>query len=202
MKDFYFSKGNHKLSKYILVWNLPRIITCPGAGACKDWCYEKKVEAMYPAAVECRKRNYEFSKRMWWWEKVLKYLNKRPEPYVRIHECGDFYSERYFRDWLDIANVSKKIFFAYTKSFKILENTRHNYLNRQNLILFQSYGSKYDDLIIPDLHTARTLDERMTRHSNEKTCPYHKEDFTKCGEYCVYCMTQSDRAKHVAFRRH
>jgi hypothetical protein len=198
--DFFFSKGNHKLSKDILIWNLPRLITCPGAGECKDWCYEKKIERMYLGAVASRMRNYKFSQQKGWWIKVIKYLEGRPEHYVRIHESGDFYSRRYFQDWLDIITLSRgNTFYAYTKSFKILSLKLPL---PSNLILFQSYGSNNDDLINPNGNTARVLDDRMVRHRGEKLCPYHKADFTKCGESCSYCMTKPNKVKHVAFRRH
>ena len=52
-------KGNHKLSRSIGIWTLPRH-TCIGAGICKKYCYAKKMENM-PNVKISRKNKYQLS---------------------------------------------------------------------------------------------------------------------------------------------
>jgi hypothetical protein len=187
----YFSKGNHKLSKNVLIWNLPRLTTCPGAGACKDWCYEIKIERMYKNTRPCREQNLRESKKIGFTSEVMDYLQNRKEKYVRIHESGDFYSQEYFDKWWYIALLmKKKVFYTYTKSFNL-------YLGilPYNFHVIQSYGSKWDEKIDPAKSTFKVMPKGIIPNKGEFLCPGKG-----CGDTCLMCM--SSGPKHIVVYQH
>lgn len=55
--------GNHKIDKAFAVWSLPCQSTCPASTQfCREHCYAKKAEAVYPGVLETRIDSYVFSK--------------------------------------------------------------------------------------------------------------------------------------------
>jgi hypothetical protein len=85
---------------------------------------------------------------------------------VRIHDAGDFFSEQYVRDWLEIAERSPDVlFYAYTKEVTMFRSIREVDAVPNFRYLF-STGGLQDDLIDPlmDRHadvfpTADAIDE-------------------------------------------
>lgn len=135
-----FQDGNKKLAAddaiAFIVFSLPAVLTCPGATLlCMRNCYARRDERFIGARTG-RIINYLISKRDDF-ESVLytsihnkiytkkgdlrkKYRGK--EIVFRIHESGDFYSERYMRAWFKVAAMFPDVtFFAYTKSFRTFD---------------------------------------------------------------------------------
>lgn len=96
-------KGNHKLSKDILIWNLPSGKTCPGSGECSKYCYAKKAERQYPGVRASRDHNLKLCQEKDFIDAMVTHLSARKESICRIHESGDFYSKEYFNKWKEIA---------------------------------------------------------------------------------------------------
>src|SRR6056297_161467 len=124
----YLGKGNSKLSKSVLIWNLPAIKTCPNCGRCKDTCYARKAEKLYPQVLPCRERNLESTKHPLFIDNMVIAICKaqvnakkyKPKS-VRIHESGDFYNMKYFFDWLEIAKrLPDLTFWSYTKNTQVM----------------------------------------------------------------------------------
>ena len=63
---------------------------------------------------------------------------------VRIHDAGDFYNQRYYNNWCDIARrLPDHIFYAYTKALNLdLYSGKPD-----NLRIIQSLGGKHDGLV-------------------------------------------------------
>jgi len=117
-----------------LIWNLPAMITCPGATAdCMRNCYARKAER-FESVRRSRARNLAWARRADFVDAMTAALNdklftkagKLRKPYkgkkvvFRVHESGDFFGKAYIRAWFEIARRFPEIqFFAYTKSFKI-----------------------------------------------------------------------------------
>jgi hypothetical protein len=115
------SLGNTKLPKTTEIFNLLRMVTCPGAtDLCKQKCYAVKAERQYSIVRLHRGDMYQLSGTdafAWLLETALSRLPATVTA-VRIHESGDFYSQRYIDIWLDvIRNFPKLPFYAYTKSY-------------------------------------------------------------------------------------
>ena len=80
--------------------------------------------------------------------------------YVRIHESGDFYSEEYFKAWME---VSKRMpdtkFYAYTKAVNYVKKYKSDIDKLPNFTLTLSYGGKQDDEIDEiDIKNVKVMD--------------------------------------------
>lgn len=86
------------------------------------------------------------------WE--LEKLKKRPK-YFRIHDSGDFYSDKYLRKWCDIIWNNPDIhFYCYTKEISRMLRYMGDIPDDRipNFTVCFSYGGKQDHLINPDIH--------------------------------------------------
>lgn len=178
------SIGNSKLSKNILIWNLPRLLTCPGAGACKDWCYEIKIERRYRVTQPYRQRNLCTSKDPKFARMVVDYLREKKQPYVRIHESGDLYNQKYLNRWKEIARLTpNKQFYCFTKSMHLDLWTNLP----PNLQIIQSTGSKWDSKIDWTKATNRVLYKGIQPSASETLCADGG-----CGDTCSLCINTSN----------
>jgi len=190
--------GNLKLSKRQAIWTLPSGITCIGAGECAKWCYSRKAERCYKRARASREWKLEVSKKANFVLVMVNAILNSKRKIVRVHQDGDFYSQDYLEKWKNIARLLPNVtLYAFTKSFEL-----DLWVGLpKNFIIIQSFGSRYDGKIDTKRNTARVVDTQAEIGKKEYTCPYHEETFTKCGEYCTYCMTRG-KIKHVAFLKH
>ena len=136
-------------------WNLPTGTTCPFALECKVTvdrktgkfdvyrgaykCYAASPER-FPGVREHRWKNFEY----------LKSGNKIEIPKnctsIRIHSAGDFFNQKYFDDWVLLAEENPDIeMWAYTKSLRYWVKRINEIPN--NLVLTASYGGREDYLI-------------------------------------------------------
>ena len=192
----YFTKytalkrGNKKLGKNILNFNLPPIKSCMNAESCKKDCYAVKSYRMYPSVKNYQdimqffalndldtlqnKIESELSNPKKWFENV-----------VRIHSSGDFITQDYLNMWI---NISKKFphikFYAYTKVNKILNfsNTPKN-LNVINSFIPTKQGDKLN---------FGKLDyvKKLRAESKGIICPPTRGKNLTCEE-CKYCFDKS-----------
>ena len=133
------SEGNKKLvpTKEVryLIWSIPAIVTCPYATEhCKAACYAIKAERAYPSCRRSRQAHYIDTMRADFIDRMIFTIQAnldRPcyksakKIVVRIHESGDFYSERYTNYWIEIAKHfagdKRVVFMAYTKSVRFFQ---------------------------------------------------------------------------------
>lgn len=136
-------------------WNLPTGSTCPFALECKVTvdrqtgkfdvskglyrCYAASPER-FPAVRKHRWDNFEF---------VLNggvpEITKKCRA-VRIHASGDFFNQKYFDMWIELAKNNPGVeFWAYTKSLKYWVSRLGEIPD--NLTLTASYGGRDDQLI-------------------------------------------------------
>ena len=136
-------------------WNLPTGHTCPYAVECfvsvdretgkfsnnstAYRCYASSSER-FPSARLSRWRNFDYIK-----GGGIPEIPKKAE-HIRIHGAGDFFSQKYFDMWLQIARDNPTVeFWAFTKSLKFWVNRINDI--PENLVLTASYGGKDDNLI-------------------------------------------------------
>jgi len=136
-------------------WNLPTGSSCPCAKECKVTvdrdtgkfdiakgqyrCYAAGPER-FPGVREYRWRNFDFAKKGG--------KPKIPEACkaIRIHAAGDFFNQKYFDTWLEVAAENPSVeMWAYTKSLSYW--TRRIDQIPANLTLTASYGGTQDHLI-------------------------------------------------------
>jgi hypothetical protein len=150
-----FIKNTKYYTGTVYEWNLPAGTTCPFAKECKVCvdrvtgkfdikrgqfrCYAASAER-FPAVREHRWNNYEFVR-----AGLVPVLPKDAK-HVRIHASGDFYSQKYFDTWLQIARDNPDVkFWAFTKSLTYWV-ARMGAIP-ENLILTASWGGLLDNLI-------------------------------------------------------
>lgn len=195
--------------KNIMVWNLPAVLTCPGASEwCKSVCYNG--DGYYRPevfVVPQWKANYEaFIQDPTKLEsRVNDQLAESAKPAgVRIHSSGDFFSPDYVQFWSRIvANNPEVTFWGYTRSWEspkirpALESLRQH----QNIELFASIDPtmsvapegwrlsyvkdpQYPDFSIPE---------------NLVQCPEEVQENVTCAS-CSFCLRKSTRG--VLFNVH
>ena len=176
MKNYLkFSKGNKKLNKDTLIFDLPAGKTCLGANECHSFvtvkdgkrtiqdganckfrCYAASQEVLYTAVYEKRKYNLELiqntlnSENGFYktYELINESLHKsinKNIKKVRIHSSGDFFSGEYLRCWFAVARLNPQLKF-YCYS-KSLNLFGTNVSLPSNFYLTASVGGKYDALI-------------------------------------------------------
>ena len=117
----YISTSNHKMN--IPTWSLPSGKTCPGkTKQCRKFCYALKAEVQYPGCLPCRENNLSESKKSDFADKMISKFKRAKKVhkvgYLRIHESGDFYNQKYLDNWIEISKAYPKVtFLAFTKSF-------------------------------------------------------------------------------------
>ena len=173
--DLTFSQANAKLvamakrlAKRIKAFTLPSGWTCPAAKDCLSKadretgkitdgpdtifrCFSASSEAQYKNTRNMVWRNFDAIRTSKGDDLELADLlqSQLPKAFdiLRIHVGGDFFSQKYFDAWLEVARrMPEKHFYAYTKSLNF-------WLKRvdeipPNFALTASRGGKYDDLIV------------------------------------------------------
>ena len=136
-------KGNVKLP-FVSFSTLP-VITCPGAGKCKEYCYSFK--AWRHAGAYCRqlqntiliKHNRELI--------AKSFLAIAPNCTVRLYVDGDFDSQSTLDFWFGLMDQRKDLnVYGYSKSWHLFLS--HNAMNKpfpSNYCLNISDGSIFDD---------------------------------------------------------
>jgi hypothetical protein len=149
---------NKKMQKAgVLTYNfsLPAISTCPGASACKSFCFAALEQIRYPSALAYRERMLELAKSGQLVTSISQELDKLvakakgKRVAIRIHASGDFYSAGYLLQWATIAQLYPDIsFYAYTKSIAIVKHLQtQGWVAPSNLIVIFSLSGKQDRLI-------------------------------------------------------
>ena len=166
-----FSKGNGKLSKDTLIFNLPAGKTCPGAMFCKSFavvddngkrkiqdgpytefrCFAASSEVQYDAVFENRASNLQMivdaikhGIAADLINNSIQFHRTRNTKKVRIHESGDFFSGAYLDAWIEVAHRNPDLkFYCYSKSLQLFLNFKLP----ANFFMTASYGGKFDYLI-------------------------------------------------------
>jgi hypothetical protein len=166
-----FTKGNAKLGKQTLIFNLPAGKTCPGALFCKSFavvdangkrsiqdgehtifrCFAASSEVQYDAAFYNRAQNLQMvsdaikdgSAADLIHNSIQEHRTKNTK-LVRIHESGDFFSGAYLDAWIEVAHRNPDLkFYCYSKSLQLFLNFKMP----ENFYMTASYGGKFDYLI-------------------------------------------------------
>ena len=162
----FFGSGNAKLSEFISTFSLPAGWTCPSANEClcksnrntglitdgpktKFRCFAASQEAFFATVRNARWNNFELLKAAKTVQGMADLIhNSLPlgVAKVRIHVSGDFFSETYFKAWLNVASANPAlIFYGYTKQLQYLVKYRDQF--PVNFRMVASKGGLQDKLI-------------------------------------------------------
>jgi len=172
-----FTKGNAKLGKQTLIFNLPAGKTCPGALFCKSFavvdangkrsiqdgehtqfrCFAASSEVQYDAAFENRSNNLKAIVDALREGSAVDLIHNSIQEYrtrntklVRIHESGDFFNLAYLNAWIAVAELNPDLkFYCYSKSLDLFLDVTLP----KNFYFTASYGGKFDHLIDEGLFT-------------------------------------------------
>lgn len=163
MTKLKFQFGNAKLSSMAL-FSLPAGHSCPFAKECFSRCDKltgkiidgshcrfrcfAAMEERMPAVRNARWYNFELIRAMKKVDDIANLIAQSlpSSPLVRIHPSGDFFSEKYFLAWVNVAyNYPLVRFYAYTKALPFWQK----YIEwiPANLRLIASFGGTHDHLI-------------------------------------------------------
>jgi hypothetical protein len=137
MNKLFFGMGNAKLPLSVATFSIPAGFTCPFAKDClskanritgkitdgkhcRYRCFAASQECVFPSLRRARWNNFNLLQKTNRLEDTAN-LIQRSLPFgigiVRMHVSGDFYSEKYFLAWLNVAhNNPMVVFYAYTKA--------------------------------------------------------------------------------------
>lgn len=140
--------------------------TCPGADGCRDICYAKQGTYAFSNVKKARNLSLHqtldenFSQSMI--EDLRKYFAKGFNT-VRIHDSGDFYSQKYLDKWYTIARSMPQMnFYAYTKAMNLdLWSEKP-----ENVQIIQSLGGQWDNKVNLSKPHSRIFTDEESRIAN------------------------------------
>lgn len=178
--------GNKKLSRDILIFNLPPGKSCLNCKECYKTCYARKAYRQYPNVKISWNYNLELAKNDpdKLFNSIVNQLKSTKKNIIRIHSSGDFFSQGYIDLWEKIIkNFPNKKFYVYTKVNKLLDFSNIRKLNNFNLIKsfidgHLNYGS---------------IDycNKLVKNHGAFLCPATKGKGIRCGQDCNYCINNS-----------
>lgn len=207
-------RGNHKLNKNIIIWDLSEIVTCKGA--CVG-CYAVKASRQYKNTKRMRayhfamilmainnktKYNYLLQYMNNEIQKHVKYCDKKNLlPILRVHGAGDIFNRDYLQFILNIASDNKNInVYTYTKQLKNDEIDKINnaYKNLNIIKSLCNIKNKYY-INFGDMDYLQNLETKL---QNDKQpcfiCSYGLNKEIQCGVNCMACLQYSN----VLFLQH
>ena len=159
--------GNSKLSQAIATFSLPAGWACPFAKICLSKvnretgrltdskhcqfrCFSASQEGFFPSVRKSRWYNFDMLKKnkdsIELMAKDIQDSLPRGVNIVCIHISGDFYSEKYFLAWLNVAlNNPMIVFYGYTKAIPFF--IKYKKQIPLNFRFTASKGGVYDNLI-------------------------------------------------------
>lgn len=154
---------NSELKKNgVWAWTLPahwvtlpdgtRFVTCPSAGVCAAACYAKAGRWRFGSvlAAHTKKLMMVLDDLPGWQAAMTEELRKKKYAgkFIRIHDGGDFFPEKYARAWLAVAaSHPDKVFYAYTKEVLLFKRLSDRGIVPTNFVIIYSYGGCQDAAI-------------------------------------------------------
>lgn len=158
-----FQKGNSKLTKNIYTFSLPAGWSCPSAQDCLSKsdpttgkiqdgkhtqfrCFAASSESLFKNVRESRWHNFNLLTASKDLVQLISTSLPKKAQMIRVHVSGDFFNEKYFKAWMQVASLHPdKTFYAYTKSLGYWVNNLD--LIPSNFKLTASEGGKQNNLI-------------------------------------------------------
>ena len=205
MAKHIFIRGNSKLGKDVLIFNLPpggkaQGGTCKPTAWCILHCYAMKGLHNFPSVKAANAERLAISLRATFAQEAIDELKRTNKSFVRIHSSGDFYSEEYVNKWIQICKACpEKKFLAYTKSRHLIEPLK-KLARLPNMTLYESLDSTREKASTPHLLRAMIEDSVL---ASEQAAKKRTKVTMKCPGECGPCGHKCwDGDKHVVFHKH
>jgi len=113
-----------KLGKNIWVFNLPRTSCNHKTELCDRYCYARKGRWFYGNVKKVIELNLSQSQKPIFADlvddEIKRLVISKSMKYMRIHSIGDFYNQRYYNKWEDVARRNPEVkFLAYTRNWEL-----------------------------------------------------------------------------------
>jgi hypothetical protein len=206
-KKLSFGMGNAKLSLAIGTFSLPSGYSCPQANEClskanqetgkitdgpncRFRCFAASEECVFKSVRISRWKNFELLRSIHSIEGMAN-LIQRSLPFgigtIRVHPSGDFFGERYFLAWLNVAlNNPSIVIYGYTKCLHFLVKYKKDI--PPNFRFVASKGGKLDHLI--SKHHLRYAEVVFsTEEARRKGLPIDHDDSEAINGKTSFCLT-------------
>jgi len=147
-------RGNSKLGKKVLAFNLPPLKTCTPSKWCKEHCYAQKGRFTFPVVKQSSENSYEKAKTSTFESSVIDDIKRTKTEFVRIHASGDFFSASYVNKWYNIAKECKDTkFLAFTRRGDLKEAIL-KLESLPNVVIYESMDDSLKTRKIPEIPPA------------------------------------------------
>lgn len=126
LRRHLFNTGNSKLTKKIISFGLPAVITCPGktetcSGGTTPSCYATRGLFRMESVSRPKMENFVIGHREDFYKLLVQDLwFFNPDSIIRIHDAGDFFDAEYTDHWYKVCRKHKdRRFYFYTRSWRI-----------------------------------------------------------------------------------
>lgn len=186
----FMSRGNMKLAKTILIFNLPPIKSCPVHKACAKTCYAVPAYKLYPSARDRWDDNFAMARNeISYLEHHLSSQIEREKKKkvgvkaVRFHSSGDFFNQAYVDMWHRIVKAHPDVkFYTYTKTEKLFNFKGIEAEPNFNLIRSFLPGGELNYGPEDYIHDLKK------KYPKAYICPAIKDKSVHCGAECNYCI--------------
>ncbi len=189
------TNGNSKLGKSIWNFNISRS-SCDGIRTveCDKYCYARKGNFLFSAVKKSMTRNLKSTKLETFVDKTVAQIDDKDIRYVRLHACGEFYSQQYYDRWRRIAERCPNTkFLAYTR------NTIIDFSNRpSNFTIYNSTDKSTVSLNTTLEKRANVFDNPTKRHFTHMERTEHG---FACDSKCKVCKACFSGLSPIAFPR-
>jgi hypothetical protein len=137
------------------------LITCPNARHCVSGCYARSGTYRFKNVVNAYEQRLKLTQDPSFCETMVAAINlktiqskaKGNQCLIRIHDSGDFYSNKYAMNWLNVIHQCPLTqFYAYTKMVQMFVELERLKMIPSNLRLIYSYGGSEDSHIDTSKH--------------------------------------------------
>jgi len=189
--------GNSKIG-HIYNFSLPAFKTCPGKTEfCSRFCYGVRGCYAQKHTINALENNFNQSQQPDFCNPLKREITSIKCKIIRIHVVGDFYSECYINQWINIAKeFPNKTFYAYTRSWRVQSLLEP--LNRLRQ-LDNCFISASTDFTHPDLPDSSW--RVVSINGDGIPCPHDSNENINCLD-CKLCFTGNNnisfKVKHLS----
>ena len=199
--------SNSKTGKKMGNFNLPPVVTCPGAtDYCKSVCYATKGRFKWGNVKKSHLLSLEASKQDDFVEKAIKECRKLD--FVRLHSSGDFLSPEYTYKWYQIAlSCPSTQFCAYTRSWRKPLEFKNILKELNKLPNFHLFLSIDKDTGLPNQKFYKDFrlaycNKTWQRPADSFRCPNQISKKKPTCDECKLCYRSRGKFRSVEFVEH
>ena len=129
-------------------------ITCPFADECIKYCYARKGTFRWPNTVNAYEKRFRIARSPDFETIINAALVLQNPHYVRVHDSGDYFSEKYTDRWFSIMRANPGIkFYSYTNSVLLMK------------MYDKGIPDNFDYILSTDGKQRKYVDKSIDRHA-------------------------------------